>query len=316
MKITENFEVIMKKNGSVVVVMEGSAARVATDQTEIEALTLLYTEARSCPEENRAEVYNTLVASGRIPDFLGINEDNLNEDLTPEEAVMKGLNSIMNFFTEFEFEPNFRFINSIGLRAKDADAVKNYIKNYFKLVDNSYAKEVAAKMESQEFARILRLLEKAEPQNVINQRFKVYYGSAGTGKTTRAQEESNGKCIVCNNTMLPSDIMEDFVFENGQPSFKKSELWNAMEAGVPIVLDEINLLPFDSLRFLQGILDGKKQFDYKGHTVTINEGFMVIGTMNLTIGGMVFGLPEPLVDRAMDFQEFKLTAEALKAALD
>ena len=115
--------------------------------------------------------------------------------------------------------------------------------------------------------------------------------------------------------MLPADLMEDFCFEDGKPSFKPSVLWNCMTEGKPIVLDEINLLPFDSLRFLQGVLDGKSEFDYKGRKVVIADGFQIIGTMNLAIGGMVYGLPEPLVDRCADMKEFRLTADMLKSAL-
>ena len=155
----------------------------------------------------------------------------------------------------------------------------------------------------------------AKPSTRINNRLKVYYGSAGTGKTTLAQKEADNRCIVCNNSMFPSDIMEDFVFVDGNPSFNPSILWDCMEKGKPIVLDEINLLPFDTLRFLQGLLDGKKTFNYKGRTVHIKDGFEVIGTMNLNIGGTVFGLPEPLVDRCYDFKEFKLSAEQLLDAL-
>ena len=114
--------------------------------------------------------------------------------------------------------------------------------------------------------------------------------------------------------MLPSDIMEDFAFDDGKAGFHKSAFWTAMENGTQIVMDEINLLPFDSLRFLQGILDGKKSFIYKGQTVNIADGFKVIGTMNLQVNGMTYGLPEPLVDRCEEMRQFKLTAKDLLTA--
>jgi MoxR-like ATPase len=115
--------------------------------------------------------------------------------------------------------------------------------------------------------------------------------------------------------MLPADLMEDFVFVDGKATFKPSMLWRCMEEGKPITMDEINLLPFDSLRFLQGILDGKTEFQYKGNTVHIKDGFAVIGTMNLSVNGMVYGLPEPLVDRCSYMEKFKLTAEQLMGAI-
>lgn len=236
---------------------------------------------------------------------------------TAEVKVMRGLKNIIKFFSEFEFEPNYRFINTLGFKiAKNKTAARDYIVNYFSLTDNQYKNEVKDKIKSKEFDNILiDLSASPKPEKVINKRFKVYYGSAGTGKTTLAQSEADNRCIVCNASMLPADLMEDFCFEDGKPSFKPSVLWNCMTEGKPIVLDEINLLPFDSLRFLQGILDGKSEFDYKGRKVVIADGFQIIGTMNLAIGGMVYGLPEPLVDRCADMKEFKLTADMLKSAL-
>jgi MoxR-like ATPase len=114
--------------------------------------------------------------------------------------------------------------------------------------------------------------------------------------------------------MLPSDLMEDFTFDDGKAAFHPSALARCMEEGKSIVMDEINLLPFDSLRFLQGIFDGKTEFQYKGHTVHIKEGFKVIGTMNLTVNGVAFGLPEPLVDRCEMIKEFVLNPEMLMGA--
>ena len=115
--------------------------------------------------------------------------------------------------------------------------------------------------------------------------------------------------------MLPAALMEDFIFTDGNPDFNPSLLWNCMEEGKVIVLDEINLLPFDSLRFLQGIVDGKTEFSYKNRTVHIHEGFQIIGTMNLSLGGMVYGLPEPVVDRCAAAKEFNLSAEQLAKAI-
>ena len=183
-------------------------------------------------------------------------------------------------------------------------------------MDSSYVKEVGQKVKSAEFKQIIKdIAQYGTPTTHINTRFKVYFGPAGTGKTTIAQEESDNRCIVCNSSMLPSDLMEDFIFKDGNPDFNPSLLWDCMEQGKTIVLDEINLLPFDSLRFLQGIVDGKSEFYYKNRPVHIHEGFQIIGTMNLSLGGMVYGLPEPLVDRCSETKEFALTAEQLAKAI-
>ena len=37
--------------------------------------------------------------------------------------------------------------------------------------------------------------------------------------------------------------------------------------------------------------------------------------MNLTLGGVTYGLPEPLVDRGEDIREFVLSAEQLAGAI-
>ena len=232
-----------------------------------------------------------------------------------KEVVTKALGKMIDFFKEFAFAPNFRFINSVGIAlTKSKIAATSYITNYFKLIDSPYAKEVTSKMNSAEFKGILNDLALIPPTHSINSRCKLYYGEAGTGKTTYAQKETP-LCIPCNNSMLPADLMEDFTFINGQPSFKPSKLWECMEQGKAIVLDEINLLPFDSLRFLQGILDGKSEIIYKGNVITIAEGFQVIGTMNLVVNGTVFNLPEPLVDRCSEIREFTLSAKQLLSAL-
>ena len=149
----------------------------------------------------------------------------------------------------------------------------------------------------------------------INSRFKLYFGSAGTGKTTKAMQEANNNVIVCHSAMLPSDLMEDFKFHNGQPQFVESALYKAMTQGTKIVLDEINLLPFESLRFLQTILDNKSEIQYKGQTIKIKDGFQIIGTMNLIVNGSVFSMPEPLIDRACELREFKLIPDDLISAV-
>lgn len=236
---------------------------------------------------------------------------------TPKEKLVKGLRKLMDFFSEFDFIPSFRFANTFAYYARTSKkAVKEFVHNYFALMDSGYTNEVTSKMKSAEFDTIVDTVAAyGAPASKINSRFKIYYGSAGTGKTTLAQKESENRCIVCNSSMLPADLMEDFIFKDGNPDFNPSLLWDCMEQGKTIVLDEINLLPFDSLRFLQGIVDGKTEFYYKNRPVHIHEGFQIIGTMNLSLGGVVYGLPEPLVDRCCNIKEFTLTPEQLALAI-
>lgn len=264
--------------------------------------------------ETDAEIENTTETNVEtvVPQPVAPDEDSKKKILLTDT-----LRKMIDFFSEFDFEPNFRFVNTFARIAYRSDdtAVKSYVRNYFKLTDSPCVDSIVEKMKSTEFDQIRRDFEKYEPSHNINTRFRLYYGSAGTGKTTAAMKEASGKCMVCHSAMLPSDLMEDFKFEDGKATFKPSALQNAIVNGETIVLDEINLLPFESLRFLQSILDGKKQFLYKGHEINIADGFKIIGTMNLTVNGTTYALPEPLVDRCECIKEYKLNAENLLGAI-
>lgn len=322
MKVNDNFTITKKGNDYFLVMTDsnGNSCKTYIPSGSNNELDDFYSRAR-CDMNIREDLYNNykeIYGEDFWDKLLGIGTEQKKEViLSNEKRLERGLSALMNFFTEFEFEPNFRFVNTLTKKACDNPIkAKEYIANYFSLMDNSYTNEIKAKINSKEFANILTDISACGlPKKNVNTRFKIYYGSAGTGKTTLAQTETGNRCLVCNASMLPSDLMEDFVFVNGQPSFKPSKVWECMENGLPIVFDEINLLPFDSLRFLQGVLDGKKEFDYKGHKVHIADGFEIIGTMNLSIGGMIYGLPEPLVDRASDMRKFRLSANQLMKAV-
>ena len=232
------------------------------------------------------------------------------------QFIEKVASDLISFFSEFHFEPNFRFVNTLSLVTKDpAKNPIDFIESYFELQDSQYTSSIVEKMKSTEFSDIISRLRNIPTTTQINNRFKVYYGSQGTGKTTEGFEECEGRCIVCHSSMLPQDLMEDFSFDDGKAGFNPSALYRAMEEGKSIMLDEINLLPYDSLRFLQSILDGKAEFIYKNKTVKIAEGFTVIGTMNLIVNEAVFSLPAPLIDRASELKKFTLTAQKLVGAL-
>ena len=278
-----------------------------------------YNVMRATTFADRPQLFKEILATNRYPAIFGAvtAEAETAPVVNSKEVLMNGIKHLMDFFTEFSFTPSFRFTNTFAYMAcKSRKQAIDYVNNYFALMDSSYVKEVAQKVKSAEFTQIVKdIAQYGTPSTPINTRFKVYFGPAGTGKTTIAQTESENRCIVCNSSMLPSDLMEDFIFKDGNPDFNPSLLWDCMEQGKTIVLDEINLLPFDSLRFLQGIVDGKSEFYYKNRPVHIHEGFQIIGTMNLSLGGMVYGLPEPLVDRCSETKEFALTAEQLAKAI-
>ena len=226
------------------------------------------------------------------------------------------LAKLIDFFTEFEFEPNFRFVNTFAYMCNDSiKSARDYVTRYFELTDSPYTASLIEKMKSEEFKLIVEDLKAIVPSHKVNNRFKLYYGSQGTGKTTEAMKETGKNCMVCHSAMLPSDLMEDFKFEDGKATFVPSALQIAITEGKQIVLDEINLLPFESLRFLQSILDGKSEFTYKGVLIKIADGFKIIGTMNLSVNGSVYALPAPLVDRCEEIRKYNLTAKNLVGAI-
>ena len=286
-----------------------------TDPTEIMLLSQLKKvfSSKNSSDEQKQRAFDRVRAK-----LIG-NIENPSQELMDEQKrllLTSTLNNMIRFFSEFNFTPNFRFINTFAYHysVSEKDA-KSYIANYFALTDNSYKTAIHDKMMSTEFQNILAGFQDVLPNKRINSRFKIYYGSQGTGKTTLAMQEADNNCMVCHNAMLPQDLMEDFDFVDGKPIYRPSALQIAITEGKQIVLDEINLLPFESLRFLQSILDGKKMFTYKGQLIEIKDGFQIIGTMNLEVNGMTYALPEPLVDRACELREFKLTGEQLVEAL-
>ena len=233
--------------------------------------------------------------------------------LINKDFLKNTIEKFINFFKDFEINISSRFLNTFLNLNKNTRI--NYIINYFRLMNDSDVEIISKKFTSPEFKQLnetidLLLYKYNYCLTKINNRLKIYFGEPGTGKTTKALKETN-LCIVCNNSMIPSDLMENFKFNNGKPGFEKSDLWLAMEQGKKIIFDEINLLPFDSLRFLQSLLDNKEKINYKGIEINIKDGFEIIGTMNLELGNTIYTLPEPLVDRCSDIVEFKLNLDDL-----
>ena len=232
-------------------------------------------------------------------------------DLFDGKELKEAAKKCIDFFKEFQKEPSIRMTNTLThICASGEDGVE-YVANYFRLANDSHAPEIIEKIKSPEFKAIMNVFALNESDKVVNKRLKVYFGAAGTGKTTRAIEEAKGNCIVCNGSMSPDDLMRNFDFDKGDPAFHKSSLRRCMEEGQKIVFDEINLLPFESLRFLQGLVDGKESILFNDEEIKIHENFQIIGTMNLSINSMVYGLPEPIVDRCSEIKEFKMTPDML-----
>lgn len=315
MKITENLHLSINRKGTVWIKNENE--KTWTEITDPKQCAL-YSKIKDIASK-RTMLQN--VKEKKILDLLTtinnsvINTLNFNDNEELVNAKQLTLQNTMNFFTEFNFEVNFRFINTLSRYSTSYEEATNYVVNYFKLTNTIDVSSIIEKMKSIEWSNIISQLASYNTKKQINKRFKVYYGSQGTGKTTSALKETDNICMVCHSAMLPSDLMEDFKFIDGKATFQPSALQIAMVNGTAITLDEINLLPFESLRFLQSILDDKQQIEWKGQTVRIKDGFKIIGTMNLVVNGSTFNLPEPLVDRCSEIKEYKLTANNLLGAI-
>lgn len=303
MRITDNINVVRKNNGTYAFFKNNAISSAEDIGLTPDVVEDFYTTALKMSYADREEYFAKVVEEchGRF-------------GASPAQTTTANDNTIfsdfLNFFNDFNFTPSFRFLNTL-VNLKN----ETYIGNYFALMNSPYVEEVRAKVTSVEFQELEKKLFNMAPTKKINNRFSIYFGTQGTGKTTCALEETNNCCVICNSSMSPAEIMEDFVFDEGKPTFQWSEFARAMMEGRPITLDEINLLPFETLRFLQGLLDNKPSFMYKGREVRIKDGFRIIGTMNLVVNGCTFGLPEPLVDRCSEIREFKMMPNFLAGAI-
>ena len=213
-----------------------------------------------------------------------------------------------NFFSEFHVRPQSRLLNSI-FGCQKWQNVADLVIGYFSLTNHPDAAAIADKAKSAEFKELARASADVPMSTVINKRLIIFYGDPGTGKTTKAIEMFPEAAVMpCHSGMLSDDLYRQFDFTDGdgKPVFKDSVLVTAMKEGRPVILDEINLLTLECLRAIQALLDNKTEVMIAGKKVEIKDGFMAIGTMNLEVGGVTYGLPDPLVDRAAVIKKFEL----------
>lgn len=254
-------------------------------------------------------------------------DENISESQVPTINLFEdACENILLFFSEFSLKPQNRFINQLirlSMSKNNTKLSQEYASNYARLIDSYDSESIRNKVKSSEFKELIKYLgeiatkyfnETNTQLKQINNRLEIFFGPAGSGKTTEAiNSHPDAAVMVCYGGLLPDELFRTFDFEDefGKPVFKDSELVKAMINGKPIILDEFNLLDLPVLRALQGILDGKKVFNYNGRQITIQDGFKVIATMNLEVNGQVYGLPEPIVDRAEILKEFNLSSKEL-----
>lgn len=268
--------------------------------------------APSQPQPQTADDFGTMETTDE-PEPQPEPEPEIPDETKIRMYRVNAVNGLRRFFSEFKFSVAARFVNTLCLQPDDKSA-RDYISGYVSLINHPDVTSIKEKLKSSEFDVVLEGLTKYPPEKPINSRLTIYFGDAGTGKTTEAMREYPEACIVpCNASILPDELLRTFDFndDNGNPVFKPSDLRRAMEEGKPIIFDEINLLSFESLRLLQTLTDNKDRINYNGETIEIKPGFKIIGTMNLVVNDQVYSLPDPLVDRAATIKQFDLSDENL-----
>jgi len=241
------------------------------------------------------------------------NETKQEEKPTKEEETPKSdsklrfelYNTIVNFCKDFEYKPDPRFMDTL-IDVKDID---NYFIDFMQLTnyDSELVEMAKSKFKSAEWKEIKKQLSKIVRKNEkINKRLAIYYGSAGTGKTTTALKEyPSAVKIVGSASQDPDDVFTRF--DPASKDYVLTEIGNAMVNGLPIIIDEGNLYNQVVWQRLQGCLDNSEKVSDRNRELTIKNGFKVIVTMNLETNLGKTPLPNPVVSRAMEIRNFDLS---------
>ena len=228
-----------------------------------------------------------------------------NADGTLSKAQMQQANAVaqkvMTFCKDFEFKPDPRLINTLR-HLPNATEAGEFIVNTMELIGMpvEIIDSATPKFKSPEWREIFAEM-KACPvsHGKINQRLAIYYGPAGTGKTTLAEQLYKCPKIIASPTQDPSELFtRNVVNDHGGVDLVLTEIGQAITEGKPIIIDEANLYQSVVLQRLQGVTDGGKSFVDNGREIEIADGFKVIMTLNLETNYGKTPLPNPLVSRA------------------
>lgn len=229
-----------------------------------------------------------------------------------KEELMEQMTStykdFLKFFSETSFKPSIRMIDTLSrLNLKSG---QNYIKWFMELINHPDREVIVPKLKSDEWkiihTQMLDIYKKVgESIDPINTRLEIVYGPNGTGKTYDVIKEYQEKypdigVMACSSSMSSAeDLLQVFDFdEGGKPVFKDSPLTEAIKKDQPVILEEARLMQQSAMAFLQSLLDCKDYVDTCRGRLYIGPNFKVIMTMNLEVNGVVYELPEPIVDRA------------------
>ena len=241
-----------------------------------------------------------------------------------KEELMKQImtstyKDFLKFFSETSFKPSIRMIDTLSrLNLKSG---QNYIKWFMELINHPDREVIVPKLKSDEWKNIhsqmLDIYKKVgESIDPINSRLEIVYGPNGTGKTYDVIKEYQEKypdigVMACSSSMSSAeDLLQVFDFdEGGKPVFKDSPLTEAIKKDQPVILEEARLMQQSAMAFLQSLLDCKDYVDTCRGRLYIGPNFKVIMTMNLEVNGVVYELPEPIVDRAQVILKKEMDAD-------
>ena len=246
-----------------------------------------------------------------------------------KEELMEQMTStykdFLKFFSETSFKPSIRMIDTLSrLNLKSG---QNYIKWLMELINHPDREVIVPKLKSDEWKNIhsqmLDIYKKVgESIDPINSRLEIVYGPNGTGKTYDVIKEYQEKypdigVMACSSSMSSAeDLLQVFDFdEGGKPVFKDSPLTEAIKKDQPVILEEARLMQQSAMAFLQSLLDCKDYVDTCRGRLYIGPNFKVIMTMNLEVNGVVYELPEPIVDRAQVILKKEMDADLAASIL-
>ena len=227
--------------------------------------------------------------------------------LTSKEK-QKLAEKVINFCQDFSFKPDPRLLNTIAFENPD-----DFIVNSMELAgyDSALIDVALNKFKSAEWDLIKQDLAKAkEGARRINKRLVIFYGDAGTGKTTKAIEEIKTLGlepvkIIASATADPDDLFTTLQpAKDGKVEVVLTQLGQAMTEGRPIIIDEANLYNAEVLARLQGVTDNTDSIYDRKIKLDIKDGFKVIITMNLETNLGKNPLPNPLISRANRIEKF------------
>lgn len=229
-----------------------------------------------------------------------------------KEELMEQMSStykdFLKFFSETSFKPSIRMIDTLS--RLNLTNGQNYIKWFMELINHPDREVIVPKLKSDEWKNIhsqmLDIYKKVGTSiDPINTRLEIVYGPNGTGKTFDVIKQYQEKypdigVMACSSSMSSAeDLLQVFDFEEGgKPVFKDSPLTEAIKKDQPVILEEARLMQQSAMAFLQSLLDCKDYVDTCRGRLYIGPNFKVIMTMNLEVNGVVYELPEPIVDRA------------------